>query len=255
MRWLRGLKQSAARREEGLAVAEGPKAVEELLFAADQVECLFWCETGSGEAARLALEFSRAGAPVEEMSPTVLAAAADTRTPQGVIAVVRVAPTPMGDLLAASGDMLLLDGVQDPGNVGTLIRSAEAAGAAGVILLDGSADPTGAKAVRAAAGSVFRLPWLRWTGPLDDLADTLRKNGRPVAIATADGAVSPAEAAAHGAVCWVVGTEGAGVSDGLRRCADLTVSLPMSGGVDSLNAAVAGSLLLYTRNLQARPAH
>ncbi|MBI5135731.1 MAG: RNA methyltransferase [Nitrospirae bacterium] len=251
VRWVKGLHQARQRRAEGVAVAEGIKAVAELAADPARVVAVFWSETCAGRPEGTALldALGRAGVPLTEVAPHVLDAMADTRTPQGVIAVVRCAPADLEALLARPGDVLVLDGVQDPGNVGALLRSAAAAGAAGVVLAGGCADPTQPKAVRSAAGCLLRLPFVAWHDAPEVLADRLKAAGCRLAVARADGAEPPARVAAAGRVAWVLGAEGGGVCAGLRARADVSVAIPMAAGVESLNVAVAGSLLLFARAL------
>ena len=255
VQWVRALARAKARREAGVAVAEGVKAVSELLPLAGHVSHLFWC-AGDGarpEVAELAAEFTARGVAVTQVAGNVMAAMADTRTPQGVLAVARVAPAPLKDILGRAGDVLVLDRVQDPGNVGTLLRTVEAVGGAGVVLLPGCADPTGPKAVRAAAASLFRVPYVAWHDSAAELADALTGAGLPLAVATAEG--NPPDAALLGLprVAWALGSEGHGVSQELAAHADRNVAIPMAGDIDSLNVAVAGSVLLYARALAGSP--
>ena len=136
-----------------------------------------------------------------------------------------------------------MDGVQDPGNLGTLVRSAVAFDLDAVLCLDGTVDPWSAKAVRASAGLVFRLPVLR----CDEAAalSALREAHVPLVVTSADGDDASARGAG-GSFGLAVGNEGAGVRASLRAAADHTLSVRMPGGTDSLNVAVAGAILLYT---------
>jgi TrmH family RNA methyltransferase len=141
--------------------------------------------------------------------------------------------------------------VQDPGNVGTLVRTLEAAGGAGVVLVGAGADPTGPKCVRAAAGSLFRVPHVLWPHDPAGLAERVRSAGYALGIASPSGPPLP-EGLPDGPVAWVLGGEGAGVSEAFRRRGSFQAAIPMAPGVDSLNVAVAGAVLLYARRL-ARP--
>lgn len=250
VRWLRALHKPGARRREGLAVAEGLKAVAELVPLADRVVHLFWSAAAEARADGRALmaSFRARGVPMDRVEAGLLERLSDTRAPQGVIAVARAAPRPLEAVLGARADLLVLEDVQDPGNVGTLLRSAEAAGAAGVVLAGATADPTGPKCVRAAAGSVFRVPWVIWSGAPAALAQRIRGAGYALGVASPGGTPLP-EALPDGPVAWVLGAEGAGVSPELKRHASFTAAIPMAPGVDSLNVAVAGAVLLYARRL------
>ena len=139
--------------------------------------------------------------------------------------------------------ILVLAGLQDPGNVGTLIRSAEAFGASGVVLLPGTVNRWNAKAVRASAGSVFRLPAVSLR--VEEMMAMLRERGVRLLAATADGDVALDETGLDGPVALVIGNEGAGVPEELLAAADARVAIACPGPVESLNAAIAGSVLLY----------
>jgi RNA methyltransferase, TrmH family len=177
------------------------------------------------------------------VDPRVMARLSDASTPPGILAVVR---TPdMSRPPASTGSLLVLDGVSDPGNVGTLVRSAAAFGAAVVSV--GGADPFGPKVVRASAGTCYRTPIHR----IDDaagLAGVLRGEGRPVLGLAAEGARTLEQAArevpAHGVVL-VVGSEPHGLGADVRGAVDTLVRIPMREGVESLNVAAAGAIAMH----------
>jgi len=252
LRWLKSLSGTRERRREGVAVAEGLKVLRELVPLADRVVRLFWSEACARHPDGMALvaAFRERGVPTNRVAPALLERLADTRQPQGAIAVVRSAPVSLDAVLGGTRDLLVLEGVQDPGNVGTLVRTAEAAGAAGVVLAGACADPTGPKCVRAAAGSLFRVPYVVWPEAPEGLAERIRSAGHALGIASAAGA-PVAEVLPAGPVAWVLGAEGTGVSEAFRRRGSFRAALPMAPGVDSLNVAVAGSVLLYARLLRA----
>jgi TrmH family RNA methyltransferase len=226
-----------------LVLVEGVRAVCEALAAgaaarfavvAPQLD-----RTDGGVGARAALQ--AAGVQVDEVDDHELAGLADTDSPQGIL-LVCAEPADPDDAVRTGGRYLVLDAVQDPGNVGTLVRSAVAFDLDAVLVLDGTADPWGAKAVRASAGMAFRRPLLRRCA--DDALALLRAAGVPLLLADmAGGDVS--EAAAPGGWALAVANEGAGARDALRHAADRLVRVPMPGPAESLNAAVAGALLLH----------
>jgi TrmH family RNA methyltransferase len=139
--------------------------------------------------------------------------------------------------------LVVLAGLQDPGNVGTLIRSAEAFGATGVLLLPGTASPWNPKALRASAGSAFRVPMLAISEA--DALNLLRDRHVPALAAVAHDGVTVAQAFLAEPAALLIGNEGAGLSPALLSAAARRVTIPMPGPVESLNAAIAGSLLLY----------
>lgn len=232
-------------------MAEGVKAVAELAAAADRVVHLFWSETCEArpDGAALLEAFRAQGVPMDRVAPGLLDRLADTRSPQGVLAVFRSRPVPLDAVLSGRGDVLVLEGVQDPGNVGTLVRTVEAAGGTGLVLAGACADPTGPKCVRAAAGSLLRVPYVVWPDDPAPLAERIRGAGYALGIAS-PGGTPLSEVLPAGPVAWVLGGEGPGVSAAFRRRGSFQAAIPMAPGVDSLNVAVAGAILLYARLLR-----
>jgi TrmH family RNA methyltransferase len=190
------------------------------------------------------------GARVVPVSRSVLDAISPVRSPAGVVAIARA---PDADLAATTRPhpalALVAVGVQDPGNLGAIVRVADAAGATGVIVTGASADPFGWKALRGAMGSAFRLPVVRVLDPEGAIASLHRLGVRVVATASAD-ARSPHvrslyEHDLRGATAVLLGNEGAGLPDAVAALADATVSIPMRAGVDSLNLATAAAIIAY----------
>lgn len=239
---LRALLRRKEREKRGLLIAEGTRVVGDLLEAGHPVfHCLF-VEGGladptiDGIVRRLRAD----GVNCEAVPASDLAEYADTVTPQGILVVAGI---PHGDWEDLRGlRLLVLDGVQDPGNVGTLVRTGEALGADGVLVLPGTADPWSPRAVRAAAGSGFRLPIL--TLGHREAIEGLQARAVPLWAAQADGDPYRREDPVPDRVAIAVGNEGAGLSDLVRNSADRTVSIELSGGADSLNVAAAAAILL-----------
>jgi TrmH family RNA methyltransferase len=196
----------------------------------------------------LVAELERHAIPVEEIGARTFAHLADTETPQGIIAVIEPRRWAAAELTPRPGAVaLVIDGVQDPGNVGTLIRTAHALGAAGTVVLRGTADPTSPKALRAAMGATFRHPVVL----LDDAGFIAwaRKHGVTLWAAAADG--TPLHRALGkgpvdgGPIAVIVGNEGAGIRPQLNAVAAQRVAIPLAQGAESLNVAVAAGILLY----------
>lgn len=189
-----------------------------------------------------------AGVAVTYVDGDALERALTTRTPQPVVAVAARIRATVADVLSRAGDgggpVLVLAGVTDPGNAGTLIRSAAAAGAAGVLHTEGSVDPTNPKVVRASAGALFALP----VAPVDDLWALVEAGLRLVGAAA--GGESPDAVDLTGPLALVVGGEAAGLPDGVPL--DAEVALPLDAGVESLNVAMAGTVLLYEARRRRR---
>ena len=192
------------------------------------------------------------GVPVWATSERVIAALSETTTPQGCVAVVR---TPQASLEVAAGAdlVLLLAEVRDPGNAGTLIRSAAALGAGCVVVSSASVDVWSSKTVRASAGAVWRLPVVA-EAPLDDTVAALRSFGFVLLGTDPRAAVHVDHEDLTRRIAFVVGNESRGVGEEVRRLVDHDVSIPMSGLAESLNAGVAGSVLLFEAARQRREA-
>ena len=253
---LRDLQRRKARGRRGLALVEGVRLVEEALSAGLKFRGALVTpdldRTARGYALRADLE--RHAVPVEEISVRALERLADTESPQGIVAVIEPRKWRADELaLGERGVVLVIDGVQDPGNVGTLLRTAHALGAAGTIVLRGTADVLSPKALRAAMGATFRHP----IASLDDGAfiTWARKTAVTLWAAAADGVPlhralerpgrgKKAEKGA-GPIAVIVGNEGAGIRPQLNAVATQRVAIPLAQGAESLNVAVAAGILLY----------
>lgn len=193
--------------------------------------------------ARLSEGLEKAGVGIQRVSHRELADLADTDTPQGIVAVVRHPHWSVADLCVERGrPILVLDGVQDPGNVGTLLRTGHALGAGGVILLPGNARLTHPKVLRAAMGASFRLPAVQ-LGTEEFRAWLENESVTLWATATSGRDVSGLPRPAR--LALLVGNEGAGVGAELEELAEVTVGVPIARDVDSLNVAVAAGIILH----------
>lgn len=231
------------REREGLVLVEGLRAVREALDAGARVRFAVLhrglLERPEGHA--LEERMRGEGIDVDVVEQDAFDAVSATGSPQGALLVCEQEEAELEEVTSADGPILVLDALQDPGNVGTLVRSAIAFGFAGVIALDGTADPWGAKVVRSSAGAVLRARIAR--ASVEDAVEALGTAGRSVWVASADGPTFGVSEASRTAL--VVGNEGAGVRDELRAAADAVVSIRMSGAIESLNAGIAGSILMY----------
>lgn len=193
------------------------------------------------------------GAHVVHATDDVLQAMSPVRTASGVVALARRPHRDRDDLFSPEPALVVaaID-VQDPGNIGALVRTAEAAGATGLVACGAAADPLGWKALRASMGSAFRLPLGR-DGDPDVFVNDVRARGlRTVALVPRDGQ-APEHTDLTGPLCLLVGGEGPGLSARLLAQADVAVTLPMRAPVESLNVAVAGALVLYAAAAQRSP--
>lgn len=232
-----------SRRKEGLVLVEGVRAVTEALDAGANgrfaVTSPRLAHTSGGSA--LANRLAAADLELHTIDDAELGELADTEHPQGILLVCSE-PRASLDLVEAGVRLLVLDGVQDPGNTGTLLRAAVAFGLDAVIALEGTADPWAPKTVRASAGMAFRIPVIQ--ARLLDAVAALQHAGVPLRVAAAGGEPVGGDECQAG-FALIVGNEGAGVRDELRDAATSTVSIPMRGPAESLNVGMAGSVLLY----------
>jgi TrmH family RNA methyltransferase len=185
------------------------------------------------------------------VSRQVLERLADARTPQHLLAVARRRDVPVAEILGRPGPIVFVFGIQDPGNLGAIVRVAEAAGCAGVLGAPGTADFFHPRAVRGSAGSVLRIP-VSGRVSFEPFAADAKASGRQICGAVAEGGENALTAPLDPASVLVVGAEGTGLPAGAYLYLDRRLTIPMQGPVDSLNAAVATALLLYSPSL--RPA-
>ncbi|MCL2048320.1 MAG: RNA methyltransferase [Defluviitaleaceae bacterium] len=181
-------------------------------------------------------------APYEIIRDNKFKSLADTVTPQGVLAVCEKIPYTLDDILGARGFILLCERINDPGNAGTLIRTAAAAGASGVIFTRGSCNAFSPKVIRAAAGAALRLPIVE---NASGIFDTLKAANIPIYAAHPRGGVLPYELDLRQRFCLLLGSEAHGISQEAEQRADMLVRLPMTCDTESLNVSVAGSILMY----------
>jgi RNA methyltransferase, TrmH family len=244
---LKSLRKAFAQGEanqDGLCAIEGWRIVEEAIRSGLKFQAVFFSASAGPRTERL---LPQLGGHVEKLllPDNLFASAVPSDTPQGIAALVRRREFTLEDVLARStnGPVLVIAGVQDPGNLGTIVRSAEAFEAAGLLLGEGTVNPLNGKAVRASAGSVFRLPIVR--APLTKALDQLRESSLRL-IATSSHKGTPLnDAMLKGPLAILIGSEGAGLSRDLLKQVDEIVAIPHSPKVESLNAGVAASLLLY----------
>lgn len=234
------------RDETGRFLAEGPQAVREALAAGVVEELFVDHERGHADLVAAA---EHAEIRVSPADAPALAALTETVTPQGVVAVCRHLHTDIGAVLDAGPALVaVLAGVADPGNAGTVLRTADAAGAAAVVFPDGSVDPYNGKCVRASAGSLFHLAVVRG-GTAEAAVSELRRAGLAVLAADAHGAEDLDDLADSGRLAertaWLLGSEAHGLPTELAAAADARVRVPIHGRAESLNLAAAAAVCLY----------
>src|ERR1700722_12716821 len=236
---------------DGYCAIEGLRILEEAIRSGLRFRAVFFSETGAARADRL---LSQLGAQVKTLllPDQLFAGVVPSETPQGVAALVRWKEFSLEEVLARyqTGPLLVIAGVQDPGNLGTILRSAEAFGAGGVVLGEGTVSPFNPKVIRASAGSVFRLPIVQ--AKLSGILDQMRELGLRL-IATSSHKGTPLDQAnLTGPLAVFIGSEGAGVPQDLLAEMTEVVAIPHSSSVESLNAGVAASIVLYEAARQRR---
>jgi len=241
---LRAAFAGQARLSGGLVAIEGDNLLNEALRSGMVLKTIF-----ISERRELPRNVPR-GVEVLWLANDIFASVVETQSPQGIAALLVPPVHKLEAVVTGSPLIVVAAGLQDPGNLGTLIRSAEAFGATGVLFTPGTVSAWNQKALRASAGSLFRTPVVAAT--LEDLA-SLKFQGIKLAAAVAEHAynVIPAhEADLSQPIALLIGNEGSGLSDDLLQLADIFVTIPCPGRVESLNAAIAGSLLLYEASRQ-----
>jgi RNA methyltransferase, TrmH family len=254
----RRLNKRAFRQREQAFLAEGPQAVAEAFHCGAQVTDLFVTVPARTRHRDLVAAIAAAGIPVHVVSGEVMDELAQTVTPQGLLAVCGFVDVPLAEVARAAPALVaLLANVRDPGNAGTVLRTADAAGAHAVVFADASVDPDNGKCVRASAGSLFHLPVVAGTR-LEEAVVTLREAG--LRIVAADGRAGRSlddpevQARLAGPTAWMFGNEAWGLPPELVALADEPVAVPIYGRAESLNLAAAAAVCLYA-SARARQAH
>ena len=243
------LTKRSARTDTGLFLLEGPQAVREALsYRPDAVVELFATPTGWEKHPDLRAAATAHSVNLEFVTEYVLNAMADTVTPQGVIAVARQIPTSVRDIFASSPRLIAIcEEVRDPGNLGTIIRAADAAGADAVVLTGRTVDPYNPKVVRSTTGSLFHLP-VSVSGDIEDVVKRAHEAGMSVLAADVKGddlLQARADGVLSGPTAWLFGNEAHGLEERALDLADHVLKLPIFGRAESLNLATAASVCLY----------
>ncbi len=247
----------SAREAEGLCVVESPKVLIEALDAGCSVDTLFVLDGWSDPAVDRSVA---GGAKVFDLAPGVLEKVADTVTPQPMLAIVSSPVLGRGDFLGVLDGAEAFLGVigvdlRDPGNVGSLIRSAEASGASVVVLCDGCVEAFSPKTLRASAGASFHVPIVQGGDPIEVLRLLASCEVRRLATAVRGDAVDySANGVLTGRVAIVLGNEANGLDTSLDTFVDTWITIPMTGRTESLNVAMAGSILVFEAARQRRAA-
>ena len=240
---LRGAFHHGELTAQGDCAVEGVKAVEDAIRSSVRISALFVAESARERANKL---LPQIGSHTETLllSDDVFRSAVTSESPQGIAALVRVKQHSLDDLLRVIEPLIVVAaGIQDPGNLGTIIRSAEAFGATGLVATEGTVNPYNPKVVRGSAGSIFRFPVAKVEGAAT--VSALRERGIRILATSSHKSVPLPELDLRGPLAILFGNEGAGVPRELLKEADQVIGIPHSEKVESLNAGIAASVVLY----------
>ncbi|MBX4266392.1 TrmH family RNA methyltransferase [Clostridium estertheticum] len=238
---IRKLKEKRYRVSSNMFLVEGFRFVEEALDSGFEVVHIFISARGEVKFENSGMENKlQVNTKVYGVSDSLFKSICDTDNPQGIIASVRNKPV---EIKYDNGFYMLADKIQDPGNMGTIIRTAHAAGALGVILTKGTVDIYNEKTLRATMGSIFKIPII-YDNDLS-LVQKLKKSGFKLVTSSLDTDKNFYDIDLKGKIIISVGNEGNGISDEVYDICDLKIKIPMPGGAESLNAAVAASIMMY----------
>lgn len=227
-----------ARKNRDLILVEGPKLLAEAIRSRLVVKAIAVDESAEGSPAAAVVPTLRFAGPL-------MKSLSEVETHQGIVALVERPRFGREWIEKKDAFILILDGLQDPGNVGTLLRTAEAAGVSGVLLTRGCADPLSPKALRASAGSAFRMPHVLDLSP-DDLLSLLPRNVRIVAAVAGPGAASAfGDSSLAPPIALALGSEGSGLTPQIERAASVRMRVPIARHVESLNVGAAGAVLMF----------
>ncbi len=242
------IKKAKARNESGLFAAEGLRIFKEIPH--EQIDSIFVSESFLKEEDRKHLI---SGMKYEVLTDEVFQVMSDTKTPQGILALVKQHAYTPEDLTRVPGPafLMILENIQDPGNLGTIIRAGEGAGITGVLMNSTTADIYNPKVIRSTMGSVFRVPFV-YTDNLTDSILQLKKKGIKLYAAHLNGRNNYEKEDYTVDTGFLIGNEANGLTEDTARLADAYIKIPMMGSVESLNAAVAASVLMFETARQRR---
>ena len=253
VRYFNSLKQNKSRKAAGKFLIEGIHLVGEAMQAG-LIDRILYSETvlKTSEGKNLMGKIISSGVQSEEASVQVINHLSSVETPQGILASVNPKASDLGNLFEKPDPLIIVAcGIQDPGNLGTMIRTADAAGCSGIILTAGTVDPYNDKVIRASSGSIFHLNMVK-IDDIIELVSSLKRRGVKVISTVVDADKEYYLADYSGPSAILIGSESKGLSPEIERLSDETVAIPMLGGVESLNAAVSCAVIMYEALRQRR---
>jgi TrmH family RNA methyltransferase len=253
---VRSLKNKRDREEKSLYFIEGTRFTSEAVDERADIRYIVASETffSGGGSDELIKKIEDAALNCYVVPDSLFASMSDTQSPQGILAVLGLERKQLSDAELSGGLLVILDTIKDPGNMGTIIRTADAAGCVGVIVPDGCVDVFNPKVLRSTMGSVFHLP-VYHCGSITEAMNIARKNGFLLCASHLEGSVSIYEADLSGNVAFIIGSEAEGISTETAENSDLLVKIPMPGSAESLNASVAAGVMIFEamrQNLKKR---
>lgn len=243
------IKKSADRKKNGLFVIEGSRLFSEA--PRERIEKVYVSESFISDKDNMELV---GGLSYETVSDRVFETMSDTQTPQGILALVRMSGITDKELLEKADKnafFVVLENLQDPGNLGTIIRTAEGAGAAGVIMSQDTVDIYNPKVIRSTMGSLFRVPFA-YTKNLSETMELFKAKGYEIFAAHLDGQKLHYECDFKGPFAMLIGNEGNGLTDNITKSATTLLKIPMEGRLESLNASVSAAVIMYEAVRQRR---
>ncbi len=247
---VRSLRNKSSRDEKGLYFIEGARFVEEVvkeyLKGAADIKYIVVSDSFADTADKDALTDPcvKRGVKVYHIPDALFESISDTRNPQGILAVMGIHKKHLRDAEVSGGLLVILDGIRDPGNMGTIIRTADAAGCAGVIIPDGCVELFNPKVLRSTMGSVYHLP-IWHCGSIQEAMSFCKENGFSLYASHLEGAVSIYDADLSDNTALIIGSEADGISAEALHHADVLVRIPMDGRAESLNASVAAGVMIF----------
>lgn len=237
------LKQKKYRQQQRCFLAEGLRTVEEAVNS-KAVKSIFYTAIEDDRTRQLLEKAAEKQLKLYCVTEQIMKKLADTENPQGIIAVCKMQDTTLENLLASGEMLLVLDRVGDPGNIGTMLRTADAAGIGGMVLLKGTADIYAPKTVRASMGSLFHVPVVDGIEE-EEFVRIAQRAGYQLLVTSLEGADNLYKAKLNGRLAFVMGNEANGVTDSLLKAADKRVYIPMAGRAESLNVAMAAGIVMF----------
>ena len=243
---VRALKNKNDREEKKLFFIEGTRFVAEAMKENSDIKYIivsdtFLSNTATSDLMRVTDDMAITSYTVPD---SLFGSITDTKTPQGILAVLALERKQLKDAVLSKGLLIILDTIKDPGNMGTIIRTADAAGCAGVIVPEGCVDVFNPKVLRSTMGSVFHVP-IYHCGSIAEAMNITRKQGFLLCASHLEGSVSLYEADLSGQAALIIGSEAEGISPETAKNSDLLIKIPMEGRAESLNASVAAGVMIF----------